>query len=60
MGNPNLVSDFQNLELVFFHQLWYQLMKYRFSIKFDQKQAGTTDSNPLINRRKRELNFVKR
>ena len=27
MRNPNLVLDFQNFELDFFHQWWYQLMK---------------------------------
>ncbi len=48
MGNPNLVLDFQNFELDFFHQWWYQLMKYRFSIKFDQEQSGMGNPNLVL------------
>ena len=45
MGNSNLMSDSQNFDVGILQLEWYQHIKFRFSIKFDQRKSGVENPN---------------
>jgi len=41
------MSDFQNFDVGILQLEWYKHMKFRFSIKFDQRESAMENSNPM-------------